>query len=57
MHSLEVIHDRNVKQVYKEMRDALAEDSVQGYDRARRIAKANPDLFVQDGRVRDEVAS
>ena len=55
MHSLEIIHTRNAEQVYKEMRDALAEDSVQGYARARRIAKANPDLFVQDGRVRDEV--
>ena len=51
MHSLEVIHTRNVEQVYKEMREALAEDSEQGYIRARRIAKANPDLFVQNGRV------
>ena len=51
MHSLDVILSRNEEQVYKEYKEALAEDSVAGYARARRIAKTNPDLFVQDGRV------
>lgn len=52
MHSLETIHARNIEQVHKEMREALAEDSVSGYVRARKIALANPDLYVNDGRQR-----
>ena len=49
MHSLEVIHERNVEQVFKETREALFNEDL---ETVRAIAKANPDLFVQDGRVR-----
>ena len=52
MHDLNTLTHRNTQHVYDTMRAALAEDSAAGYARARRIAKANPDLFVQDGRVR-----
>ena len=50
MHSLEVIQARNVAAVYRAMGEAIAEDSVSGYLRARQIAKANPDLYLHDGR-------
>lgn len=49
MHSLETLEALNAKQVHKECREALANEDVQ---RVRDIAKANLDLFVQDGRVR-----
>lgn len=49
MHSLEVIEARNVKQVYKEVRDALVREDL---DTVSRIARANPDLFTFDGRVK-----
>ena len=52
MHSLEVIQHKNTQQVLKEYREALALDSTAGYEKARQIAKSNPDLFVGDGRVR-----
>ena len=52
MHSLEVIEARNVVAVLREFQDAIAEDSAAGYAQAQRIAKANPDLFTHDGRVK-----
>ena len=57
MHSLEMIVARNVQHVHAAMRAVLAEDTLAGYERARRIAKANLDLYVQDGRLRDVNAS
>ena len=52
MHPLEIIQHKNAQQVLKEYREALALDSTAGYEKARQIAKSNPDLFVGDGRVR-----
>lgn len=52
MHPLEIIQHKNAQQVLREHREALAEDTPQGYDRVKAIARANPDLFVGDGRVR-----
>lgn len=49
MHSLDTLNRRNIEQVYKEMREALRDED---FDLVHRIARANPDLFVFDGRVR-----
>ena len=49
MHSLDVIHERNAEQVVKEFTAAVEGDN---YILARKIAKANPDLYWQDGRRR-----
>lgn len=56
MHSLEVIDTKNKDQVLKEMADAIADDTASGYVLAHKIAKANPDLFLHDGRVRERHA-
>ncbi len=52
MHSLETLARLNTTHVYAAMRDALAENSEAGYRRARDIAKAHPDLFMQNGQHR-----
>lgn len=49
MHSLDVIVVCNVAQVHKEFDGAVDEGDL---NVARQIAKANPDLYVQDGRRR-----
>ena len=50
MHSLEVIHARDVHAVIKEYHEALADGDEAGLIRARNIAKANPDVYTHDGR-------
>lgn len=50
MHDLTTIQRRNRDQVYKECREALARED---FELVRKIARANPDLFVQDGRERE----
>ena len=52
MHSLEIIHARDVHAVVKEYHEALADGDAAGLARAQRIAKANPDVFTHDGRRR-----
>lgn len=52
MHSLEAIHSRNDQQVHKELREALADGDL---GLARAIAKANPDLYAQNGQRRYHV--
>ena len=49
MHSLEVIEARDVHAVIREFDEAVADGD---HALARQIAKANPDLYTHDGRIR-----
>ena len=50
MHSLEIIHARDVAAVVKGF-DAAVDDG--DHALARQIAKSNPDVFTHDGRRRN----
>ena len=47
MHSLEVIHTRDIHAVIREFDEAVADGD---HTLARQIAKANPDVYTHDGR-------